>query len=656
MSSKGSKMQNSSKRKDSESAEKSDAQKSKKPKLASSKSDKKSHTIQNHKPGEQHGKPKFGKPKSFGDNDKFVYLSAKERRIQAKEEAAARKKRRNPHYTLEQELTSLWEKMRRRDIAKEDRSKLISEAIQKTKGKIPEIAISRVFSRVLQTCVKYGSQAEKEAVFKELQTRFVDLAFDKFAVHLLTKMLDGASKQQRAVCISSLRGHVASLLRHMSGSIVVERAYQLGNAAQKQELLGELYSTELQLFKGLTSTTEKGVVDIIAKLGLQKGAVIRHMTAVIQPILEKGIADHHIIHKLLIEYLTIADKASAAIVIQQLTGTLLTRMVHTRDGSRVAMLCIKHGSAKDRKMIIKKMKDHVRKMASDQFGSMVLACIFTIVDDTKLVTKMFVRELMEKATLEDLVMDKNGRKPLLQLLHPNSSRYLSHDDLASLDLSVPSLCSMDDSETPSQTKDSDGGESGEEAKDEQEDMVTENTDIEENIRVAGSKKDPLLRRQELLVKSGLAEILIDVCVENAEEFIKSNVGKEVMYEVAVGGSDGILCPSLSEKLCELYKAIASVAAKPKPEKSEKNSEHILEDFQSSRTIRRLVLDCPAFASILYKEALSGKCRLWAQGHCSKILSAYVETQDLQVREMAKEELQVLVDEGALKISETKKTE
>lgn len=50
------------------------------------------------------------------------------------------------------------------------------------------------------------------------------------------------------------------------------------------------------------------VVDIIAKLGLQKGAVIRHMTAVIQPILEKGIADHSIIHKLLIEYLTIADK------------------------------------------------------------------------------------------------------------------------------------------------------------------------------------------------------------------------------------------------------------------------------------------------------------------------------------------------------------
>lgn len=112
------------------------------------------------------------------------------------------------------------------------------------------------------------------------------------------------------------------------------------------------------------------MVDIIAKLGLQKGSVIRHMTAIVQPILEKGIVDHTITHKLLIEYMTVADKVflknvcfafsfllnvfflcvcvqtSAAFVIQQLSGPLLIRMVHTRDGSRLAMLCIKHGSAK----------------------------------------------------------------------------------------------------------------------------------------------------------------------------------------------------------------------------------------------------------------------------------------------------------------------
>lgn len=39
-------------------------------------------------------------------------------------------------------------------------------------------------------------------------------------------------------------------------------------------------------------------------------------------------------------------KFSATDVIKQLSGPLLVRMIHTRDGSRVGMLCVKHGSAK----------------------------------------------------------------------------------------------------------------------------------------------------------------------------------------------------------------------------------------------------------------------------------------------------------------------
>ncbi|KAF3608552.1 hypothetical protein DY000_02046182 [Brassica cretica] len=137
-------------------------------------------------------------------------------------------------------------------------------------------------------------------------------------------------------------------------------------------------------------------------------------------------------------------------------------------------------------------------------------------------------------------------------------------------------------------------------------------------------------------------------------FYVSNSPSEIVNYVAGGGCDGILLLTLSENLRALYQAIASAAAEPKPEESEKSSQHILEDFHSSRTIRRLVLDSPTFASILFKKALSGKCRSWAQGNCSRILYAFLETQDDQVREMAKEELQVLVDEGALKITGTKK--
>ncbi|KAH0878248.1 hypothetical protein HID58_065642 [Brassica napus] len=224
-----------------------------------------------------------------------------------------------------------------------------------------------------------------------------------------------------------------------------------------------------------------------------------------------------------------------------------------------------------------------------------------------------------EANLKDLVMGKNGRRPLLQLLHPNSSRYFSRDDLASLDLSVPSLISL-----------------------------RQRTKMAMNLLRRRKTSKKIL--QELLVKSGLAES----CYKNDRRELNGCV--TIFVRMAVGGCDGILLPTLSENLRELYQAIASAAAEPKPEESEKSSQHILEDFHSRRTIRRLVLDSPTFSSILFKKALSGKCWSWAQGHCSRILYAFLETQDVQVREMAKEELQVLVDEGALKITGTKKPE
>lgn len=519
------------------------------------------------------------------------------------------------------------------------------------KGKVPEIASSHVSSRVLQTCVKYCSDSERDAVYEELRPHFLTFASNTYAVHLVTKMLDNASKTQLSGLISLLHGHVAALLRHTVGSVVIEQAYQVGNAAQKRELLTELYSTELQLFKDLANVKETRLVDIISKLGLKKSSVLRHMSSVLQPILEKGIIDHSIIHKALVEYVSIADKFSAEDVVKQLSGPLLVRMIHTRDGLRLGLFCVKHGSAKERKKLLKGIKGHVGKIAHDHCGSLVLVSILSTVDDTKLVTKVIIREL--QPILKELMFDKSGRRPLLQLLHPYCHRYLSPDDLAALNSSIPSLCSKTE-KVPHDGKSADSD-------DEEIENVFKIAASEENETaepgedmdlVEGGKKDSFVRRQELLIKSGLAEKLVDTCIETAEELLKSNFGKEVLYEVATGGMDGILRPSLDEKLTTLYEKVAALAAEPKSD----DSEHILENFHSSRTIRKLALDCPAFALILWEKALEGKAEIWAQGHSSKIVSAFVESSDAKVRELTKKELQPLLDNGVLKVTEAKAVE
>uniref|UniRef100_A0A2P2KVF8 Pumilio homolog 24-like isoform X1 n=1 Tax=Rhizophora mucronata TaxID=61149 RepID=A0A2P2KVF8_RHIMU len=176
----------------------------------------------------------------------------------------------------------------------------------------------------------------------------------------------------------------------------------------------------------------------------------------------------------------------------------------------------------------------------------------------------------------------------------------------------------------------------------------ENLDLVEGVH-EGGKKDPSLRRRELLVNSGLAESLIETCTKNAGQLLRSNVGKEVLYEVVTGGSNGILQPTLDDKLNTLHETIASLAAESESEES--HEEHVLENFHSSRTIRKLVLNSPTFATTLWMTALKGNCGLWAQGHSSKVIHAYLESSDAEVRELAKTELKPLVARGILKMPE-----
>uniref|UniRef100_A0A0D3FQY3 PUM-HD domain-containing protein n=1 Tax=Oryza barthii TaxID=65489 RepID=A0A0D3FQY3_9ORYZ len=585
-------------------------------------------------------------------------VTAKEKRLAAKEMAESRKKKRKRNYSLEKELTVLWEKMRCHNVSSTERSKLVSEALRKMDGKYSEIAGSHVTARVLQTCVKLCSQSERDAIFEALQPDLLTLSLKKYAVFLVKKLIKRATKKQFEWFISSLHGRVAKLLRHTIGASVVDFAYQLAMPPQKRRLLLELYSTELQLFTDLAGQKTHSLLETISNLGLQKSSVLQHMTTMIYPILEKGIVEYPIVHTAVLEYFTIADKTSATDVIRQfiplltqgssaidgdepsvapelqkklkakkkrLTEPLLVRIMNTREGLKIGVSCLKHGSAKDRKKIIKSLKGHIMKLALSDYGCILLVAILSIVDDTKLVTKIVIQELAKH--LKQLIFDKD------------EASESAAEDIPENKVDVATNKEQDGSEgmqtenkvDAATNKEQDGSESMQSASD--------------------SKKDPFQRRHELLIKSELAEVLIQTLIENVGELLRTNFGKDVLHEVAVGGEDNIL-EGITDRIYSLHNAIASDAARPKTE----DTEHAFDNYHSSRLIRRLILESPAFAAILWKKALEGKCKTWADGHSSKVVAAFLESPDSKVRDLAKAELQPLVDRGILKIPDYKAVE
>ncbi|CAL9192541.1 unnamed protein product [Musa hybrid cultivar] len=176
----------------------------------------------------------------------------------------------------------------------------------------------------------------------------------------------------------------------------------------------------------------------------------------------------------------------------------------------------------ERKKVIKGIKGHVRKLSLDQLGNCNTGAV--------------IREL--QTMLKELVLDKNGRRTVLQLLHPQCSRYFAPEDLACLSLSVPSLSAqVEETEDPMEV--------GLEQCQNGEAPMTDNENSEvgrKSVQLdTGGKKDSFGRRCELMVESGLAEL-------------------------AVGGSDGIL-QSFADRMDALHKAIASLVALPKTNES-----------------------------------------------------------------------------------------
>lgn len=591
-----------------------------------------------------------------------------------KELKEARKKRRRTHYDLEKEVVAVWEKMRGKNVKREEKRKHAAEALQKMKGKLLELALGHITCRVIQACVKYCRDEERIAVYDELRPHCLALAKNTYAYHLVIRMFDHASKEQTHRMIAQLHGEVVALLRHPSGSAVVEHAYNLGSKAEKQELLSEFYSAEFRLFKGVLLAGTGRVVDLINAEPTKKNAILQHMTLSLQPILEKGIVDHSIVHRAILEYFSIASPSLMDDVIQNLAGPLLVRMIHTKDGAKVGLTCVLRGSTKERKKIVKALKGHVCKVAREEFGHVVLLAILDVVDDTTLVAKCIIKELLKE--LKTQILDKYGRRVYLHLLAPGVPRYFPPDTLAALRQSQFSGTAQDTQPSFEEAKHTSaeaaddtvqGPSAGKEKADDEMQDADEDGKDKKALR-GGSKKDPAIRRKELLLDSGLAKGLTETCIEHAGEFLRSPLGTDVIYEVAMGGLGGMLWTAVAPQLTTLHRAIASLATVPAVEDhlageddtaGVAKDEHVLLQYFSSRTIRRLVLnarpppeevEAPSFSRTLWSTALKGKLEMWAKGHSSKVVSAYKDCADTSAQDAAKSEIEGLLHSGVFKVA------
>ncbi|PSC67012.1 pumilio-like protein 24 [Micractinium conductrix] len=311
---------------------------------------------------------------------KLEKLGRKER----KELERARKMRRNKNFGLIEEVVALWEEARRHDVTPAKRSKLVAAILGKVQGHVAELAGSHSASRVIQTCAKYGTAEERASILRELEPKLLELSKSPYGHFVVSKLVALAPKQQLPGLLKAFRGHLGELLRHPAGSHARPPTC-------------------------LTSCR----VD-----GAKQRSIIQHMSKDLIPIMEKGLVDCPLVHRLVSEFMEFSPASVVADAADNLCGDPLLHM----EGVKAVCMALAYGTAKDRKKALKCMKGHVDAMARDEWGHLALITALSVVDDTTLLRKTVIVDLQKD--LAELAEHRYSYRVLMQLLHPDCGRYL----------------------------------------------------------------------------------------------------------------------------------------------------------------------------------------------------------------------------------------
>nr|CAH8865976.1 unnamed protein product [Trichobilharzia regenti] len=381
------------------------------------------------------------------------------------------------HSEVVMQLLPIWEQFRRIDFSKEKRCQRIQEVLKVSKNIIPDLCMAHDTSRILEDCVKHGTESQRWEIFGELHKKFVVLAKSRYARFVLLKLMKYGDKQHRLEMFKAFRGRIQRLTQHRFASEIIDTLYNdYATATQRNEMIQEFYGNRHALRLG---EHESYNLEDTLKLHPDKSEVIlNNLTVILINLVTKGLNKFSIVQHLLLEYLNSAftfskapassssssstsgvtstekpsttdlSQSNAAVVpvlidesidckvslpksfndnfttlLEALIDGQLVPMLHTREGVRCALKILWACNPQKRKLLIKGLKTCIKNIAFNEHGHLFIIGLIDAVDDIVLLQKTVFREILDD--LELFVMHPNARKVLLYMLSPRDSRHFS---------------------------------------------------------------------------------------------------------------------------------------------------------------------------------------------------------------------------------------
>jgi pumilio family protein 6 len=500
--------------------------------------------------------------KDFKLDGSSAEAHAKQRQL-AKERRAAK-----PNADAIQRSKQLWEQLRRKShVPKEERNKLLTELFTIIDGRVRDFVFKHDSVRVIQCAIKYARAEQLKGIVKELKNDVRDLVESRYGKFLVAKMVMQGDREDKDIIIPQFYGQIKRLINHPEASWIVDDIYrQVATPQQKDMMLREWYGTEFALFGKEASSGQRRFGDkpseedssadlrkILEASPEKRKPILGYLKQMINNLIQKKMTGFTMLHDAMLQYFlsleTGTEEHSEFLEIlkgdidaeeENGGGDLFRNLAFTKSGSRLVCLTLAHGSAKDRKVILKCFKDNIELMACDQHAKMVLIAGLDCPDDTRNALQAILRELLglqlEDPTqrfdrLEALTSDLNARLPLFYPIAGPTAKWLLKPEEKSL------LAEIHD------------------------------------IRKSTSKKAPEVRRQELIAH--VSDSFLHFVADRAANLVRSSFACQPVSDILLE------CTGPHREAAKL--AVAELAAGNPLEE-----DHIAQDPAAGRMLKTLV--------------------------------------------------------------------
>lgn len=450
--------------------------------------------------------------KNFTLDTSSAEAHAKQRAL-AKERKASK-----PNADAIQRSKKIWERIRLKShVPKDERNQLVAELFDIITGRVRDFVFKHDSVRVVQCALKYANLEQRRGIVDELKGDVKEIAESRYGKFLIAKMVQGRDEVIRDAIIPAFYGHVRRMINHPEASWITDDIYrEVATPQQKASMLREWYGAEFAIFHRKPDAKVSAIAShddtadlskILEQSPEKRKPILQYLLQMINSLIQKKMTGFTMLHDAMLQYflaLTTGSEEHTEFLeilkgdIDPNTegggGDLYRNLAFTKSGSRLVCLALAYGNAKDRKTILRVLKDAVEMMAYDQYGKIVLLVGLDVPDDTKMSTRSILFELIGSSIedesqrldrLEQIVTNLNARLPILYPMAGAAKWLLKEQDQAILE-------------------------------------------EVHKIRTTTSKKDPEARRQGIL--EHISTPALELVAKCAEKLVQSTTGCQFIAE------------------------------------------------------------------------------------------------------------------------------